>query len=301
MATYTTFSQVGQKEDVSDIISNIDPTDTPFISSVGTEKVSAKLYEWQEDSLRAVQVNAQVEGFTASDATLTPTVMRDNTTQILEKTVKISASADAIATYGRAKESAYQIAKAMKEVKRDLEHQIVGLQTAKTVGNSSTARKFASFTSMVDAGNFVYTGAAGTALDETDILAVSQELYEDGVDPKVMHITPRDSLVVATFAAASGRVRDIANAAKGDRTLVNAVDLYVSPFGDIKIYINRWLLETDSLIFDPDMWKLCVLRPWTRETLAKTGDNTTMMIVGEYGLKHKNYNASGVIRRAAAP
>jgi hypothetical protein len=51
MSTYTTYDQVGKKEDVSDIITDITPTDTPFFSMVKTEKISARTFEWLEDSL----------------------------------------------------------------------------------------------------------------------------------------------------------------------------------------------------------------------------------------------------------
>lgn len=106
MAQFYSYDQVGKKEDVSDLISNISPTKVPFQTMIGTEKVTNTLFQWQEDSLRAVQVNAAVEGFTASDATLSATTMRNNYTQILEKVIKVSETADAISTYGRARESA---------------------------------------------------------------------------------------------------------------------------------------------------------------------------------------------------
>ena len=290
MATYQTYQQIGLAEDVSDVISNISPTKTPFQSSIGSEKVSAKLFEWQEDSLRAVQVNAQVEGFTASDATLVPTVMRSNVTQILEKTVKVSSTSDAAKTYGRAKETAYQIAKAGEELKRDLEHAMVGLDTAAVTGDATTARKFASALNQIDAG--VANTAGTTALTEAMLLTLHQELYENGSDPEIFMIKPADSLITAGFAAvANSRARDI----RDTRKVVNVVDIYVSPFGELKIVINRFIAATFALMYSPDMWKKCVLRPWTRTMLAKTGDNESHMLVGEFSLKHKNYKASGTI------
>ena len=302
MAQYTSYDQVGKKEDVSDIISNITPTKVPFQAMIGNERVSNTLFQWQEDELRAVTVNAKVEGFTAADATLTATTMRNNYTQILEKTIKISETADAVATYGRAKESAYQLSKAGAELRRDLEHAMVGTKQTAVAGDSSTARKFAGFQAQVASGNFTYTGATGTpavanALDEDDLLAALQDLYNEGSDPSVVMVTPTNSLIVAGFAKASGRSRDFASG----KSVVNAVDLYVSPFGEVKVYLNRFLAAGDTLVFDPEMWKQCTLRPWARETLAKDGDNMKMMIVGEYSLKHKNQKASAVIREGAAP
>lgn len=289
MATYQTYQQIGLAEDVSDVISNISPTKTPFQTSIGSEKVSAKLFEWQEDSLRAVQVNAAVEGFTASDATLTPTVMRSNVTQILEKTIKVSATSDVVKTYGRAKETAYQIAKAGEEVKRDLEHAMVGLDQAAVTGDAVTARQFASVFAQLDATKVNDNSGTPRALSEALILAGHQELFDAGSEPSILMIKPADSLITAGFAAvADSRARDIRDSKK----IVNAVDIYVSPFGELRIVINRFISATRALMYDPDMWKKCVLRPWTRTMLAKTGDNEMHMLVGEYSLKHKNYNAS---------
>ena len=106
MSQFKTYDQVGIKEDVSDVISNISPTTTPFQSLIKTERVNNTVFQWQEDELASVADNAKVEGFTAADVALDPTTMRQNYTQIMSKTINISATADAVSTYGRAKETA---------------------------------------------------------------------------------------------------------------------------------------------------------------------------------------------------
>jgi hypothetical protein len=290
MALYTSYDQVGKAEDVSDIISNISPTKTPFVSSIGDDKVTARLFEWQEDSLRAVQVNANLEGFTAADATLTATTSRTNVTQILEKTIKVSMTSDAVKLHGRAKETAYQLAKASEEVKRDLEHAMVGLLQAAVTGDAATARKFASAASQIHADT---TTAGGTsALTEAMVLANHQAVYNAGADPSIFMIKPADSIIVANFAAvANTRIRDYGDGTK----IVNAVKLYVSPFGELKVVLNRFMKTTNAITYDPAMWKRAVLRNWSRTLLAKVGDNESHMIVGEFSLKHMNQKASGLI------
>jgi Family of unknown function (DUF5309) len=307
MATFfKTYDQVGKKEDISDVISNISPTKTPFQSLIKTERVNNTLYQWQEDSLAAVADNAQIEGFTAADSDMAPTVMRSNYTQILQKTVNVSATADVVSTYGRAKETAYQLAKKADELKRELEYHLVGKVQNAAVGNgTSTARTFANAfgtdtasASVIHADVTVTTDSdSGTAgnqagpLTEANILSVCQKMYEQGSEGKYIMIKPADSLIMAGFAAASGRTRDFQNETK----LVNVVDLYVSPFGEQRVILNRFLKATEALVFDPAMWSLVTLRPWTRELLAKTGDFDRHLIVGEYSLKHKNYKGTGRI------
>lgn len=298
MAQYTTYDQVGKKEDVSDVISNISPTKTPFSTMIGRRSVHNTLFQWQEDSLAAVAANAQVEGFTAADATLSPTVMRSGYTQIMQKTIKVSGTNDAISTYGRAKETAYQMAKASAEVKRDLENALVGLEQAATAGSSGVARLLTSFYSQVATANKLATGGTSTLPTEANLLSQLQLVYAAGGDPSIVMVTPTNSLTVADFAKASGRYRTLATGGS-DKAIVNVVDLYVSPFGEVKVVLNRFIKNKDTYIFDPENWKLAVLRNWFREVLAKDGDNTKQMIVGEFGLQHANQLASATIREAA--
>jgi hypothetical protein len=296
MAAFSTYDQVGIKEDVSSIISNISPTKTPFQSDIGSEKTSSTLFEWQEDSLRAGAANAAVEGADATEAALSATVMRDNRTQIFQETVKVSGTADAVSTHGRAKELAYQLAKSSAQLKRDFEVALVGLAQAKVVGNAATARKFAGFQLQLDTSSVIYTHATvdNTALTEAKLIEMLQACYTNGADPSRIQVTPSNSVIVANFAAASGRYRTL-NTGGSDKAIVNVVNLYVSPFGEQKVALNRFLRDKNTIAYDPEQWAKVTLRPWSRETLAKTGDATKVQLLGEFSLKHKNFKASGCI------
>jgi hypothetical protein len=290
MTMYSTYDQIGIAEDISDVITNISPTKTPFQTSIGSEKIDNRLFQWQEDSLRAQADNKALEGFTATDVARTPTVMRQNYTQILSDTFRITATSDVVRTYGRAKETAYQLAKTGEELKRDLEFAFVGINNAAVAGAETvTAREMASALNMIDAGNVIAGGTA--ALTETMILNCHRATYDAGGEPEILMIKPADALIVANFAAASGRQRDF----KDTRTITNVVDLYISPWGELKVVINRFLLNTVAFMYQPDMYKKCVLRPWTKESLAKDGDSNRTMVVGEFSLKHKNYKAGGYV------
>ena len=109
MAQFTSYDTIGAKEDVSDVITNITPTDTPFQSSIRTEKVQARTFSFQEDTLAAAADNKLVEGGTLSEATRSPTNLLSNVTQILSKTFEVSSTANTISTYGRAKETALKM------------------------------------------------------------------------------------------------------------------------------------------------------------------------------------------------
>lgn len=290
---FTTYDQVGIKEDVSDLITDISPTDTPFVSSIKNEKVSSRTYEWQEDALDAAATNAHVEGATAPAAAQSATTMQNNTTQILMKTVKVSGTADAVATYGRAKETAYQLGKKLKEIKRDYERACVGIDNAAVVGDDSgpTAREFKSASQMITRS--VDAGAGSTdPLSETKLLELGQGCYEAGSEPTMLMIKPADALLVAGFVnTAAGRNREI----QDSKTLVNAIELLVTPFGEYRVVINRHQASDHAFLLDPTMWCTTTLRPFSRTLLAKDGDSDSHLIVGEVGLKHKSFADGGKI------
>lgn len=311
MAAFTAYDVVGKKEDISSVISNISPTDTPFTSGIGKEAIHNTLFQWQEDSLAAMNLsNAAVQGADATETAPVATVMRQNYTQILTKTLKIAETTDATARYGRAKETAYQLGKYSAELKRDLEGISCSLQTSVAGDNSTTPSKFNAFSAQVAAANLIKTGSGvtlatlvnnvtttGTAMTEANMVSALQSIYIAGAAPKVILIPPAESANVAAYAAAAGRYRTIDTASDTNSKIVNAVNIYVSPFGEVKIALSRFQPGYDHLIYDPAMWKQMVLRPWSRETLAKVGDAHKMLLVGEFSLKHKNQLASAIVRK----
>lgn len=290
MATWTQYDEVGLKEDVSDVITTISPTKTPFVSSLKSTRIHQKRHDWQEDALDAVGANAAVEGADAVDQTLVATTLRSNYAQILTKTIKVSGSADVATAHGRTKESAYQMSKQMAAIKRDLENAMIGSNANFNAGTSSVARTMATAFFMIDAGNVTAGGAA--PLTETMILTNLQQLYTVGGEASTLMIKPSDSKIVAGFTGAAGRARQFTNDVK---TLTNVVNIYESPFGAVKVVMNRFQLATASLLYDPSYWRILVFRNWFREVLAKTGDSTKQMLIGEFSLAHTNFKASGSI------
>ncbi len=311
MAVWTTYGAAagddvltGMAEDVSDIITNISPPETPFQTTIGAESTYARLFEWQEDALDAVTQNSNPEGADPTEQTLVETVMRSNVCQILEKTVLVSATADTVRKYGRATELGYQLSKKGAELKRDLEYNFVGTgQTSSAGTEAAPTRLMSGYQVQVGAANIIDAGIVkyGTApnpLSEEMILDCAEAIYNSGGYFSVLMLRPSDSQLVANFAYATGRERDYGTG----RSLVNVIDLYVSPYGQMSVIINRFIRGNnsgdstiDALIYEPDAWAKVSLRPWARTTLAKTGDNTKVQIVGEMSLKHNNFLCSGFI------
>lgn len=296
MPTYTSYDTVGAKESVADVISNLSPSQTPFQSMIRDQKIKNRVHEWQEDSLAAVRDNAEVEGADATDATLTPTVMRQNNTQILQKTAKVSDTAEEIDNYGRDKEMAYQLRKVSKELKRDLENTMVGTGQTFNLGSNTVARRMAGVQALIDpAGKIAATASGTAALTEALHMQGNQRLYDNGSDASIFMVKPADAVRIAAFASATGRSRDVGDGKK----IVNVVNVLETPFGTQRVVMNRWIKADNALLTDPDNWRRLVLRNWFRRTLAKTGDATRVQIIGEFSLKHNNFLASVLLTNLA--
>ena len=293
MPTFGTYNQVGIKESVQDIIMDITPTSTPMVTMLKTQKVNNRVYQYQSDELASPASNAAVEGADPTMATLTATTMLSGNTQVLTKAFQISASADAVSTYGRAKETAYALGRALKEVKLDLEHAFCGASNAAVGGDATTAREMASADQLIHADVTKDAGAGATdALTEAKLNELGQAVYEEGGEPSVFMIKPADSLIVAGFTGSAGRNRTFND---DTSTLTNVIDLLVTPFGQYKVVLNRVQMSTHAFLLDPSMWRTASLRPFSRTLLAKTGDSEKHFVVGEMGLMHLNQKASGQI------
>ncbi len=293
---FATYDQIGQVEDVSDIISDITPTEVPFQTSVRSGKTSAALVEWQEDSLGAVADNAHIEGADAPAAVQTATTMRSNRLQLFMKTAKVTGKAQAIKLYGRADELAYQMGKMGKEIKRDLERALVGVSQAAVAGaDGVTASRFQSTFSSVASAN--ETDASGAALTETMVLDVMNKVYTSGGEVTTALIKPASALHVANFAYRDGGATFAAQRGRqvNGTEITNVVDVYKSPWGRVTFKMDRFILSTAALFYDPEMWTILWLRKWSKEKLAKTGDADNYMLLGECTLKNHNFAASGKI------
>jgi hypothetical protein len=311
MATYKQYDVIGDREDLTDVIYNISPTDTPFMSSVGKTKATAVLHEWQTDSLAAADgTNAAVEGADASSATLSPTTRVGNRTQISQKTIQISGTLESVDKAGRKSEKAYQLSKASSELKRDMEKILLSNQVA-AAGNSSTARTLGGLQAWINTnvslGTSGVAGSLGTtakvdgtnrAFAEDQVKEVVREAYTNGGNPSVVMVSPAKK---QEFSAFSGIAQQRYNA-DGNKpsTIVGAADIYLSDFGTLSVVPNRFMTaEADSgevaFVLDPEYAAIAYLRPFQTNELAKAGDSEKTQLLVEYTLEVKNEAAHGLV------
>ncbi len=306
--TYQTYQAVGNREELSDLISNISPSDTPFQRACGKPtKADAVKFEWQTDALApADTANAQLEGDDVTTyQTSTPTVRVANYVQISRKTAVVSGTQESVTAAGRKSEMAYQLIKRTKELRRDMEAILLNNQ-ASTAGAAGTARKtggirawLATNTDLGAGGSNggFSAGIVGAATDgtqrpltEASFKGVLLSCFNNGGDPDTLMLAPFNKQVASSWTGNQTKTQDTS-----DKKLVAAIDVYKSDFGDIKIVPNRFQRARDGLVLQSDLWKVAFLRPIRTVDLAQTGDAVKKMIIAEYGLQSQNEAGSGVV------
>jgi len=290
MAVYKTYDTIGIREDLANAIYDISPTQTPFMSTVGRSKSTNTYSEWQTDSLADVDLtNAQVEGADAVSATLTPTTRVGNYTQISDKVIQVSTTDDKVDKAGRSTETAYQLAKASSELKRDMESILLSDQ-AQNAGTSTLARKLGGLASWITT-NTVDT--AGAPLTEDMLKEAVLKAYNSGGSPDVLLVSPANKQVVSTFAGIAEQ--RYAAPKSSPTTIIGAADIYLSDFGQVSVVPDRFLSSDYSYVLDPSMASVSYLRPFKSQKLAKTGDNEKHLLNVEYTLKVNNEAAHAMM------
>lgn len=301
----------GQREDLIDVIYNIDPYDTPFIQATGTGTAKAITHEWQTDELRAPAANARIEG---EDATIKPgtfTTVLNNICQISDETLQVTGTADAVDKAGRKTELAYQLAKKGKELRMDMEYGLVGAPQAKVQRNNTTAGQYGNIfayyktngslgaTGVAPVGDGSDTGTPGTprALTEDLLLTASENIWVNGGKANTIHCN--STLKKKISSDFKGRATEI-TLDSADNRISQAVDVYETDFGTYKIVKNRWFAADALFMFDPSMHSICYLRAFRQYPLAKTGDSEKRQLIVEYTLRVNNEKSGALIRDLTA-
>lgn len=297
--TYLTTAAVGNREDLSDIIYRISPTDTPFMSMIRKTDATNTLHEWQTQDLATPAANAQAEGDDAVAIAAVPTVRLNNRTQISTKTVIVSGSQEAADSAGRKKEMSYQMSLKSLELKNDME---LGLTTNNVLATTPRSSRglVGWIGDNVDAGvgyvapnyvtNVAQTDGTQIAFTESRLKNVAQKIYTAGGNPNVIMLPP---LAKQTFSTFTGNATRMDNAE--DKKVVAATDIYVSDFGQLKAVVNRRQRVRDVFVLESDKWAMAMYRPFFTQDLAVTGDSKKKQIIVEYTLEACSPKANGAV------
>ena len=307
---------VGNREQLSNIVSRITPEDTPIFTMAGKEKTKGTYPEWEIDTLRAPAANAQVEGDDYTFDALTQPARVGNATQILRAGWVFSGTQEAVENAGNVVKAAEKKIKAGIEVRKDVELAIV-TNTASVRGATRLMGGLPSWlTSNVSRGatgaNGGFSSGTGLTVAETTgtlraftkalLDSTMQTCYQSGANVSKAVVSPYNKSVFVTFMSDTN-VAPFRQSidTKGKNTIIGTADIYEGPFGKVMIEPNRVMAASAAVarrvfLLDPEMIAMAALRPIQEDPgLAKTGDNKKGVIIGEMTLKVKNEAGCGVI------
>ena len=306
--TLDSYDVKGIREDLSDVIYNISPEETPFYTACAKAKAANTFHEWQTDALRASAENAHIEGDDTVAESRGVTSRLGNYTQIFKNAVVIPGTDQGLNKAGRAREMAYQVLKIAKEQKLDIEKAMFANQ-ARVAGSSSAARKLAGVPAWLFTNTNFQSGSSGadptgdgtnartddgtpTAFSQTKFDSVMQQIWVSGGKPDSVYLSAFQMNVALGF---TGNNNQRSNIVAEDEKVIKHMSVYVTPWGTVEFKPTRENRSRDVFIMQDDMWAVGVLRSTRNEELAKTGDNEKRQVLTELTLVSRNEKANGGI------
>ena len=298
---FDTYSATSDREQLSDVIYNISPQATPFMSAIGKNSIKNVVFDWQTETLPTASGAGQLEGFELSRAAATATTRVSNVAQISSRDATVTGSQQASDPAGKKSEMAHQLAIMAKALKRDMEVALCQ-KGAKTTGNATTARVTGGFESWITSNVSRGTNGAGNgggaaptdgtqrALTEALLKTVLQSCFTNGGEPSMAICGPVNKQVISGFTGRSS-ARQMVDA----NTVEASVSIYASDFGELKIVPSNFSRERSLLLVDPEYAKVSYLRDFKTVDISTVGDAETKMILAEYGLEMSNEAAHGIV------
>jgi hypothetical protein len=303
--TLATYEAVGNREDLSDIIYDVTPTETPFLSSIPKNSAEATKHEWLTRSLAAASgSNAVLEGDDATTDAANTNARLDNQCQISDKVARVTGTQEAVNKAGMKSALAREMSDKMKELKKDVETTLLQ-NVAKVTGGDTTPRKMAGLscyvktnidkasdgTAAAGTGADTYTTGTARVLQESMVESVLATAWSNGGSPSKGFLNAFQKRKFAGFSGSSTKTSD-----GNSKKVVNSVDIYVDPLGNEVALVPCRQMPTNTIFFvDPEYVKFSTLRNFFTTELAKTGDSERKQILVEYTMEVCNEKAHAAI------
>ena len=303
--TKDSYDVTGIREDLSNVIYNVSPEETPLLSSIAKVSATNTLHEWMTDTLRAaVDTNAHVEGDDTVAEARGSASRIGNYTQVFKNAVSTSGTDSALDLAGRDKLMSYEIVKVGQEQKLDMEMSIFA-NKARVAGNSTTARVMGGLGSFVTTnvtnvgtgganptgnGTNARTNGTQTVFSQADFDTCMQEIWNEGGKPDTVYLS-----VFQMQKALGFEGNNNARSTNATGKVENLINVYVTPWGSVSFQPARQVSSRDVYIIEKSKLALASLRPMKNQELAKTGDNEKRQVVAECTLVVRNEKALGLI------
>ena len=275
-----TYTAVGNKEDVSEIITNISPDETPLFSRIGRTKATQTVHEWLEDELGSAQVNAQPEGYTYFTVNALPRVRLNNYTQIMHRGIQVTDTQEAVLHYGLKSETAYQMRKEMKALAFDCEKAIIEQATKFLGATVAAVRTFGGLPYWIIT-NVLSNAGVPRGLDFDLINNALEQTWMQGGKPSILLVSPRNKRVISTFTAGNTKYME------GNKThkLSQMISVLETDFGTIQCMTDRFMPNDTIYGLSPEYIKKAFLRPFKTLEIPKINDMERKAVQGEWTLE----------------
>ena len=308
----TTHVDVALREELSNVLTNIDPVETPFISNIGKGKTSSYKTEWLTDTLATAAYNQQNEAAAANAAAIGAGARLVNYITVSAKWFDISDVLEAADTAGQMGKISYQTAKALKELARDMEFNLINEDEA----DGTTAQyKTKGLKGWLPNGctnhyHFGDSGATTNLLTEDIFTNLQQLVWNQGGKVDMVLCSSAQKRKISAF---NGANRLTVNTDMTNKKIMNVVDFIENDFGVARVYLERHIATeaangtedaTATGLYDwifflqKDMWKLLTMLPVKVEKLARNGLSQQVQISTTYTLRCGTEKANGSIRYA---
>lgn len=294
MASTFTYEDNARREDLLDIITNLDFKENQLMSGLSQSTAKDIIHQWLTDTLKTPGFNNYVEAADASYADRTDPQRLINYTQIVRIGFDVSDTERSVNQAGFNDRFAYETQKALKEWKQDAEFSLV--RATLICGADATARQMQGIKGWFTGHNI--TSASGVSLTEALLNDRLQDVWDDGTEVNALYTDMYIKRKISAYTAGTTKFTEAV-----DRRLVNAVDVYEADAAKmVKLFAHRYVtisgdVNHDIIGLDEEKWRVAYLRkPFVRE-LAKTGDSTKGEVVGELTLECLHQDAGFLAQR----
>lgn len=278
------YEVVGMWEDITDIIVNISPDETPLLTMFGNKPADATTISSLNDALPTADSTPIQEGADVTPGAVNARTKVDNYVQIFDSPFFLTDTQIATKKHGVSDEVAYQIDIHSRHIALNFEKAIVTHNTA-NIGAAGTAPKMGG----VPYYNNVNV-VSSSVFSETKFNDAAQAAWDKGGKPTLGVLSMTNKRIASNFNAGGNKNRD-----QKDKTVVGPVDFYESEAGKIKWIPHRLIGNARVDILDPQYFKVRMLIPFHMEPLAKTGHKDNYNITGQGTLECRSKDAQACI------
>ena len=253
-------SAVSNREDLTDVLTILAPEETPVLSSASKKAANSTFVEWTVDKLSdpttgGISEGADVTAFTDQFA---GRARLGNYVQKFRRDYMVSDLQDAVESVGPAK-IAQAEAKAIRELKRDVEATLVSDNDRSVENGAGTPYKLRGLGDWIDSAGPAEVpadyrtpsgsiNANGTAITETELNEMIRSIYNEIGSTQNLTLIADTKLrtQISDYARFAGTAGNLGTPAGGEAirnvnyngdssTIKLSVDLYQSDFGTVSI------------------------------------------------------------------